>query len=123
MKKVVVITFGLLITLPAFGNNPINSDIASIAKVQHHETDSFQVSGNCGMCKKTIESSLAEVEGVVSATWNVSSKMVVVVYNPHSVSLTLIKQTVADSGYGTDTIKAKEKAYDGLPGCCKYDRK
>lgn len=90
--------------------------------IMHTVTDSFAVSGNCGMCKKTIEKALTDVGGVFSATWNKDTKMLVVHYNPHTISLTSIKQKVADVGYDTDTIKAKQEAYDGLPGCCQYER-
>ena len=88
----------------------------------HTETDSFKVSGNCGMCKRTIEGALKDLEGVVSATWDVDSKMILINYNPHHITLPEIKQKIADVGYDTDTIKAKKADYDGLPGCCQYER-
>ncbi len=91
-------------------------------KVMHTETDSFKVSGNCGMCKRTIEGALKDLEGVVSATWDVDSKMILINYNPHHITLPEIKQKIADVGYDTDTIKAKKADYDGLPGCCQYER-
>lgn len=96
---------------------------SSIQATMHSEVDSFIVSGNCGMCKRTIETATKSLTGVMEVSWNVDSKMFVVHFDPHTTSLDKIKQAIADSGYDTDTIKAKKTDYDGLPGCCQYDRK
>ncbi|MFT5512760.1 MAG: mercuric ion binding protein [Bacteroidia bacterium] len=122
MKKIITILTVVAFTAVS-GFTKTNEVIPSTQKVMHTETDSFIVSGNCGMCKKTIETSVKDTDGVISAAWNVDSKMFTVNYNPHTISLTQIKQKIADSGYDTDTIKAKEATYNGLPGCCQYERK
>lgn len=82
----------------------------------------FKVTGNCGMCKKTIESSLKGNPGVSSAVWNKDTKMMKVVFDPAKISEDQIHQKIADSGYDTEKKKASEKAYNALPGCCKYTR-
>ncbi len=116
--------FVALIGIVFFSYSDANANvlIPSTTKVMHTVTDSFAVSGNCGMCKKTIEAALKDVDGVISATWNKETKMITVHYNPHSISLNSMKQKIADVGYDTDTIKAKKETYDGLPGCCQYER-
>lgn len=85
------------------------------------KTDSIKVSGNCGMCKKTIEKAL-KVPGVSSVNWNKDSKMLAVSYDASKVSLDDVQQKVANAGYDTPKFKASEAAYSALPSCCQYDR-
>tara|TARA_R110002072_G_scaffold238038_2_gene395435 strand:+ start:22463 stop:22900 length:438 start_codon:yes stop_codon:yes gene_type:complete len=83
---------------------------------------SFGVRGNCGMCKATIEKAANSVDGVRSAVWNKDAKQVIVSYDPAKASLDKIHQAIAKSGYDTDKVTAGKKAYNGLAGCCQYDR-
>lgn len=92
------------------------------AATTHYETTTFKVSGNCEMCKSRIESALKKNTGVQSASWDVKTKTVTIVYNPHTISVDQLHQLVADAGHDTDKIKATDAAYKALPGCCKYDR-
>jgi mercuric ion binding protein len=82
----------------------------------------FKVTGNCAMCKKTIESSLKGKEGIKEAVWNKDSKNMKVVFDPSIVSEEQVHQAIADSGYDTDKKKASDKAYTSLHGCCQYKR-
>jgi copper chaperone CopZ len=86
------------------------------------KTETFKVYGNCGMCKKTIEGSLSSVEGVSSAIWNSDTKMLKVTFDAHEISLDEIKQKIAAVGYDTDKFRAPDKVYNGLMGCCQYER-
>lgn len=92
------------------------------ASATHYETTTFTVSGNCEMCKSRIESALKKNTGVQSATWDVKTKMVTVVYNPHAISVNQLHQLVVDAGHDTDKVKASDASYKALPGCCKYKR-
>jgi len=85
------------------------------------KTDSIKVSGNCGMCKKRIETAL-KVPGITSADWNVKSKMLTVNYETSKLTLNEVQQKVADAGHDTPKFKATEAAYSKLPGCCQYER-
>lgn len=82
---------------------------------------SFGVRGNCGMCKKTIETAANGVEGVSSATWNVDKKYIDVSFDDTKTDAMAIHKAIAASGYDTEKVAGDEEAYDGLPGCCKYD--
>jgi len=95
---------------------------SATAAVTHYETTTFKVSGNCEMCKKTIESALKKNGAIQSASWDVATKILTVTYNPHSISVDQIHQLVADAGYDTDKVKASDTAYKALPGCCQYKR-
>ena len=82
---------------------------------------SFGVRGNCGMCKTTIEKAANNVEGVATATWNVDKKKIEVSFDEAKTDAIVIHKAIAASGYDTDKVKGDLDAYEGLPGCCKYD--
>jgi mercuric ion binding protein len=82
---------------------------------------SFGVRGNCGMCKTTIEKAANNVEGVATATWDVDKKKIEVSFDEAKTDAIVIHKAIAASGYDTDKVKGDLDAYEGLPGCCKYD--
>jgi len=82
---------------------------------------SFGVRGNCGMCKTTIEKAANKVEGVATATWDVDKKKIEVSFDEAKTDAIVIHKAIAASGYDTDKVKGDLDAYEGLPGCCKYD--
>ncbi|MCB0508685.1 MAG: heavy-metal-associated domain-containing protein [Bacteroidetes bacterium] len=81
----------------------------------------FKVSGNCETCEARIEKA-AKIKGVKSADWNQETKEISVVYAPEKVDINSIKQSIADAGYDTDSIKATNASYKLLPQCCQYTR-
>jgi copper chaperone CopZ len=93
------------------------------AKPLHDETATFKVYGNCEMCKKRIESALTKNTSIKSATWDVKTKMLKVVYDPHVLTVDQIHKIVADAGHDTDKLSATDIVYKKLPGCCQYERK
>lgn len=82
---------------------------------------SFGVRGNCGMCKTTIEKAANGVEGVESANWDVDKKKIDVSFDSSKTDAMAIHKAIAASGYDTEKVAGSEEAYNGLPGCCKYD--
>ncbi|MFB1039402.1 MAG: heavy-metal-associated domain-containing protein [Polaribacter sp.] len=81
----------------------------------------FGVRGNCGMCKMTIEKAANSVEGVASAIWDVNQKKIDISFGDGKIDAVAIHKAIAASGYDTEQVAGNEEAYDGLPGCCKYD--
>ncbi len=45
-----------------------------------------------------------------------------VTFDGEKTNLDAIHQAIADVGYDTKKVKAKDEVYDNLHGCCKYDR-
>jgi periplasmic mercuric ion binding protein len=86
------------------------------------KTDTIKVWGNCGMCENRIEKAL-KMEGVTRATWDSDTQLLVVTYDANKTSNDAIQKKVASVGHDTDKYMADDKAYNKLPGCCKYDRK
>ena len=89
--------------------------------VAQTKTETFKVSGNCGMCKTKIEKAAKEA-GAKDASWNVDTKELTVTYKSSSTNTAKIQQKIADVGYDNVGFKTTTAAYDKLHGCCKYDR-
>lgn len=85
------------------------------------KTETLAVSGECGTCKKKIETA-AKSAGASYAVWNKDNKILTVKYKGTSTTTARIEKAVAAAGYDTPDVKASDKAYDKLDDCCKYDR-
>jgi hypothetical protein len=85
------------------------------------KSETLKVSGECGSCKKKIESA-AKKAGASYAVWNMDSKELTIKYNSTSANSAKIQKAVADAGYDTPDYKATDEAYNKLDGCCQYER-
>lgn len=85
------------------------------------KSESLHVNGECGMCKKKIETA-AKSAGASYAVWNTESKVLSVKYDATASNKAKIEQAVAKAGYDTENVRATDEAYDKLDGCCKYER-
>ena len=83
---------------------------------------SFNVKGNCGMCKTKIENAAKSVNGVTSANWNNNTLTITVVFDETKTNLNAIHKAIAESGYDTEKEKADDEVYNNLHSCCKYER-
>ena len=93
----------------------------AVTAVSATQTETFQVLGNCGMCKRTIEKSATQA-GAASANWDVEKDLLTVSFDPAKTSVDVIQKAVARSGYDNVGYKAPDEAYNDLHGCCQYDR-
>ncbi|NPD84621.1 ATPase [Lentimicrobium sp. L6] len=84
--------------------------------------EKFKVYGNCGMCEKTIEKAVKNVDGVKKANWNQKTKMMEITFDAEKTNIEAIHQAIADVGYDTENATAKDEVYEALHSCCKYDR-
>ena len=94
--------------------------IANLAIAQKVITETLKVSGECGMCKKKIETA-AKSAGATYALWSPQTKMLKVTY-ASTISTSAIQQKIADAGYDTPQFKATDEAYSSLDKCCQYER-
>jgi periplasmic mercuric ion binding protein len=85
------------------------------------KTETFKVSGNCGMCKTKIEKAAKEA-GAKSATWDIDSKILTITYKSSSTNAAKIQEKIASVGYDNAGATATNESYDKLHGCCKYER-
>ena len=81
----------------------------------------FKVNGTSS-CKANIESALSSLEGVISASWDASSKNITVKYLSTKVQPSDMHSQLALAGYDTSELRAKQNAYDALSNDCKYTR-
>ena len=95
--------------------------ITSTTFAQKEKTETFKVSGECGMCKKKIEKAAKEA-GASYASWSPESKILKVTYNVTASSTAAIQHSIANKGYDTPQYKATEEAYKSLDECCQYPR-
>jgi copper chaperone CopZ len=90
------------------------------ASARQVRTDTLNVSGNCGTCKKKIEAPFKGLEGVESASWDKKTKKFVVQYDADVISREKIEDLIVQQGYDTEAKKANDEVYNALPKCCKY---
>lgn len=94
----------------------------NISFSQSVKKDTIKVWGNCGMCKKTIETAATKA-GATSASWNTETKILSVSYAAKKTNAEKIQRAVAAAGYDTQDLTAPDDAYNKLHACCQYDRK
>ena len=92
------------------------------AQTKNTKTEEVKVSGNCGMCKKTIEKA-GNINDIATVVWNKETKIATVTYDESKTNKEEIAKRIALAGYDSELVKAKDEDYDNLPGCCQYDRK
>ena len=85
------------------------------------KTETLKVSGECGSCKKKIETA-AKKAGASYAVWDVDSKELTIKYNSTSTNSAKIQKSIATVGYDTPDYKATNEAYNKLDKCCQYER-
>jgi membrane fusion protein, copper/silver efflux system len=81
---------------------------------------SFNVSGNCDMCKERIEKAALSVDGVTDATWNTDTKNIHVEFDSTITDEITIQKAIAKVGHDTELFKADDVTYKSLPECCHY---
>jgi len=86
------------------------------------KSEEIKVWGNCGMCKKVIETAALKA-GASTASWSEETKMLNVSYKPKKTDAKAIQEAVAASGYDTQDVTAPTEVYNKLHGCCQYERK
>jgi hypothetical protein len=91
------------------------------AQIENTKIAIIKVSGNCGMCKKTIEKA-GSVTNFAEVVWDKNTKLATITYNEKKIVLSTILKKIAKAGYNNEMYKAKDKDYNKLPACCQYER-
>ena len=103
-------------------NTNMNSNQNTQMNLNTTKTATIKVWGNCQMCKDRIEKT-AMAGGATTAEWNVKTKFLTINFDPAKTEVGYLSNKLARAGYDTENQRAKDKAYNALPDCCKYDRK
>ncbi len=91
------------------------------AQMMQIKTETLKVSGKCQMCKARIEK-IASEYGAASAEWDIKAQLLTIVFDPSVTSVSTINYKLLKAGHDSGGVRAKDKAYNALPDCCKYDR-
>lgn len=110
MKKFVVVLFTVL-------------PLWAMAQKKDIQKTSFEVDGVCGMCKARIEKTAYKVKGVKTATWEIASHQLTILFDTNKVDIEEVHKAIANAGHDTPTAKAPDEVYENLPLCCLYERK
>ena len=81
---------------------------------------SFEVSGNCGMCKNRIETATGKMKGVKFAEWSPETKEFKAIIDERKCSISDIQKKISGVGHDSRGFTAPEEVYEKLPECCKY---
>jgi periplasmic mercuric ion binding protein len=108
-------------TLRIFSILALFISISQFSFAQKTTKETIPVSGNCGMCKHSIEKA-AKKAGAATAEWNMEEKTLNVAYNSSSTNAAKIQQAIAAVGYDTRDFRTTDEAYNKLHACCKYER-
>jgi len=79
----------------------------------------IKTSSQCEMCKERLEKAFAYEKGVKSSELDVETAVFTVEYLPNKTTPEKLQLAVTKIGYDADSLKADEKAYNKLPGCCQ----
>ena len=96
--------------------------LAISAQNKKNEKTSFEVIGNCEICKKRIEKAALSKQGVKYANWDIPSNLISVIYNSNKISLKNVQAAISSVGHDTPMFKALDSVYNELPMCCLYKR-
>jgi membrane fusion protein, copper/silver efflux system len=102
--------------------NNLNTEPSEHFIQQSNQQVSFQVRGNCEMCKDRIERAATSLDGVIKADWDKETKVLKMILNPSKIDVDKVQAVIAGVGHDTDKYLSTEEAYNALPVCCKYDR-
>jgi hypothetical protein len=94
----------------------------SLFAVAQAQETTVKVYGNCGMCKKHIETAAKEA-GAAAAVWNKDTKILSLKFDASKTDSKKIQAKIAAAGYDTQDATATKEAYNKLDECCQYERK
>lgn len=87
---------------------------------EKNKSISFDVKGNCWMCKNRIEKTAIKMKGVKFASWSPESKVFKAIIDERKCSISDVQESIALIGHDTGDFVAPEEVYENLPTCCKY---
>ncbi len=87
-----------------------------------NKLEKIRVKGQCDMCENRIETAVKSLDGITSAQWDKSNKILTVSYDDKKTTSQKVQTSVAMAGHDTEMFSASESGYSNLPGCCQYKR-
>ncbi len=97
------------------------STITLQAQIKNAVTQEVKISGNCGMCKKTIEKA-GTAKNVSKVIWDSNTQLAQITYDKTKTSKEAVLKQIALSGYDNEEFLAPNDTYNKLHECCLYER-
>ncbi|RQO30738.1 mercury transporter [Taibaiella sp. KBW10] len=94
---------------------------ACTAQIKNSTTTTVAISGNCDMCKATIEKA-GNDKNMAKVDWNKDTKKASITYDAKKTTLDVVLKKIALAGYDNEQFVAPDEVYAQLPGCCQYER-
>ncbi len=91
------------------------------AQIKNAKIEKVKISGNCGMCKTTIENA-GNLKKQASVNWDKVSKMAIISYDSVKTTKSEILKRIALAGYDNEIFLAPKDTYLALDSCCQYER-
>lgn len=95
--------------------------IPTYAQTKNTKIEEVKISGNCGMCKETIENA-GSIKKTAKVDWNKDTKMATISYDSLKTTKDEILKRIALAGYDNEEFLAPDDTYAQLAECCQYDR-
>lgn len=114
MKKIIVLFSAILLSVT------LSAQEKPKATLSKNKKETFEVKGNCEMCKARIEKAALTVKGVKYALWDIPSNQLTVIRDENKCTQTDVKKAIAGVGHDTKEVKANDEVYENLPFCCLY---
>lgn len=95
--------------------------IPTFAQTKNTKIEEVKISGNCGMCKETIENA-GSIKKSAKVDWNKDTKMATISYDSLKTTKEEILKRIALAGYDNEEFLAPDDTYAQLAECCQYDR-
>lgn len=73
----------------------------------------------CGMCEMNISKALKPMKGISHVEADSESDIVIVTYDPKTVTRAAIEEAIAGAGYDAGEHTTTKEAQMGLHGCCR----
>jgi len=93
----------------------------SFAQVKNAKTETVEINGNCGMCKRTIEKA-GNVKDEAQVVWDIDKKTANITYDAKKTNVDTVLKRIAQAGYDNEKHLASDEVYENLHGCCQYER-
>lgn len=87
---------------------------------EKNKSVSFEVKGNCWMCKTRIEKTAIKMKGVKFASWNADTKVFKAIIDERKCTISSVQEKIAEIGHDTGNFKSTDEVYNNLPACCQY---
>lgn len=113
MKTILLRTFNISIALLMI--------FSGYSQSNTFRTMTVKISGNCDMCRTTIENTANKIKSV-TLSWDKETQLAKISYDSIKTNPAAILKNIALAGYDNEKYLAPDEVFAQLPECCRYNR-